>query len=104
MVSGLSYSYSVKRYSYSKAAHVTGPVFDHEQNRSRKSDLKRIVSLLTQLIQWPACVSEGYIEYEYEYRDAENEYEGMQNSLCAKSPRTRSGIPIAGYRYTTRRL
>jgi hypothetical protein len=37
--------------------------------------LKRIVSMLTRLIQRTNTVSEGSIEYEYEYRDAEYEYE-----------------------------
>ncbi len=36
-----------------------------------KTDLKRIVSMLTRLIQRTAGVSEGSIEYEY--RDAEYE-------------------------------
>ena len=31
--------------------------------------------MLTQLIQRTDSVSEGWIEYEYEYRDAEYEYE-----------------------------
>jgi four helix bundle protein len=48
---------------------------DDESNRRGKSDLKRIVSMLTRLIQRSETVSEGSIEYEYEYRDAEYEYE-----------------------------
>ena len=48
---------------------------DVESNRRGKSDLKRIVSMLTRLIQRTETVSEGSIEYEYEYRDAEYEYE-----------------------------
>jgi len=40
-----------------------------------KSNLKRIVSMLTRLIQRTTVVSEDRIEYEYEYRDAEYEYE-----------------------------
>ena len=48
---------------------------DSETNRRGKSDLKRIVSMLTRLIQRTETVSEGSIEYEYEYRDAEYEYE-----------------------------
>jgi four helix bundle protein len=48
---------------------------DSEINRRGKSDLKRIVSMLTRLIQRTGTVSEGSIEYEYEYRDAEYEYE-----------------------------
>ena len=46
-----------------------------ETNRRGKSVLKRIVSMLTRLIQRTGAVSEGSIEYEYEYRDAEYEYE-----------------------------
>ena len=50
---------------------------DGDSNRRGKSDLKRIVSMLTRLIQRTESVSEGAIEYEYEYRDAEYEYEEM---------------------------
>ena len=50
---------------------------DTESNRRGKSDLKRIVSMLTRLIQRTESVAEGSIEYEYEYRDAEYEYEKM---------------------------
>ena len=57
-----SCSYSVQRYSYSK-----GPV--------GKTNLKRIESMLTRLIQRSPTVSDGSIEYEREYRDAEYEYE-----------------------------
>jgi four helix bundle protein len=46
---------------------------DEESNRRGKSDLKRIVSMLTRLIQRTETVSEESIEYEY--RDAEYEYE-----------------------------
>jgi len=46
---------------------------DVESNRRGKSDLKRIVSMLTRLIQRTERVSESSIEYEY--RDAEYEYE-----------------------------
>ncbi|NJM48456.1 MAG: four helix bundle protein, partial [Alkalinema sp. RU_4_3] len=46
---------------------------DVESNRRGKSDLKRIVSMLTRLIQRTSNVSEGSVEYEYEYRDAEYE-------------------------------
>ncbi len=42
-----------------------------------KSNLKRIVSMLTRLIQRTSSVSEGSIEYEYEYRAAEYAYEEM---------------------------
>jgi hypothetical protein len=51
---------------------------DSELNRNRKTNLKRIVSILTRLIQRTETVSEGSIEYEYEYRDAEYEYEKKQ--------------------------
>ena len=54
---------------------------DDEFNRRGKSDLKRIVSMLTRLIQRTESVSEGSIEYEYEYRDAEYEYEEMPEHL-----------------------
>ena len=66
---------------------MTEPIFDHERldvyrlaieyelNRVGKTNLKRIVSMLTRLIQRTDSVSEGSIEYEYEYRDAEYEYE-----------------------------
>ena len=46
---------------------------DGESNGHGKSELKRIVSMLTRLIQRTESVSEGAIEYEYEYRDAEYE-------------------------------
>ena len=53
---------------------------DEEPNRRGKSDLKRIVSMLTRLIQrkqTKTTMAEDAIEYEYEYeyRDAEYEYE-----------------------------
>jgi hypothetical protein len=48
---------------------------DDETNRNGKSTLKRIVSMLTRLIQRTENVAEERIEYEYEYRDAEYEYE-----------------------------
>ena len=48
---------------------------DSELNRVGKTNLKRIVSMLTRLIQRTDSVSEGSIEYEYEYRGAEYEYE-----------------------------
>ncbi len=37
--------------------------------------MKRIVSMLTRLIQRTEAFAENRIEYEYEYRDAEYEYE-----------------------------
>ena len=48
---------------------------DDESNRHGKSELKRIVSMLTRLIQRTQTVAEDAFEYEYEYRDAEYEYE-----------------------------
>jgi four helix bundle protein len=48
---------------------------DAESNRRGKSELKRIVSMLSRLIQRTDRVAEGEIEYEYEYREAEYEYE-----------------------------
>ena len=48
---------------------------DGVSNRRGKSDLKRIVSMLTRLIQRTESVSEDSIEYEY--REAEYEYEEM---------------------------
>ncbi len=46
-----------------------------DANQLGKSNLKRIVSMLTRLIQRTTNVSEDRIEYEYEYRGAEYEYE-----------------------------
>jgi four helix bundle protein len=54
------------------ALRVCG-VIDDDSNRRGKTDLKRIVSMLSRLIQRTAGVSGGSIEYEY--RDAEYEYE-----------------------------
>ncbi len=51
---------------------------DNESSHRGKSELKRIVSMLTRLIQRTETVAEGRIEYEYEYRDAEYEYEENQ--------------------------
>ncbi len=48
-------------------------VIDDESDRRGKSDLKRIVSMLTRLIQRTSTVAEDGIEYEY--RVAEYEYE-----------------------------
>ena len=48
---------------------------DDESNRHGKSELKRIVSMLTRLIQRSQSVAEDAFEYEYEYRKAEYEYE-----------------------------
>ena len=46
---------------------------DEEADRQGKSQLKRIVSLLTRLIQRTDRVVDAALEYEYEYRDAEYE-------------------------------
>ena len=56
---------------------------DNESNRRGKSDLIRIVSMLTRLIQGTETVAENRIEYEYEYeyRDAEYEYEPNPKTL-----------------------
>ncbi len=48
---------------------------DEDFNGHGKSELKRIVSMLTRLIQRTNTVAGERIEYEYEYRDAEYEYE-----------------------------
>jgi len=63
---------------------------DIETNRRGKSDLKRIVSMLTRLIQRTDVVSEGSIEYEYEYRDAEYEYEKKPEQSVPSKSATRS--------------
>jgi hypothetical protein len=52
---------------------ISFEAIDSELNRIGKTNLKRIVSMLTRLIQRTDTVSEGSIEYEY--RDAEYEYE-----------------------------
>ena len=52
-------------------------VIDDEIDHLGKSDLKRIVSMLTRLNQRTQTVAEETIEYEYEYRDAEYEYEAQ---------------------------
>ena len=51
---------------------------DGELNIRGKSELKRIVSMLTRLIQRSQSVAEDAFEYEYEYRGAEYEYEENQ--------------------------
>ena len=48
---------------------------DETSDQRGKSDLKRIVAMLTRLIQRSQTVAEETIEYEYEYRGAEYEYE-----------------------------
>ncbi|TVP96749.1 MAG: four helix bundle protein [Planctomycetaceae bacterium] len=51
-----------------------------DANQLSKSNLKRIVSMLSRLIQRTTGESEDRIEYEYEYRDAEYEYEPSAES------------------------
>jgi four helix bundle protein len=65
---------------------------DVESNRRGKSDLKRIVSMLTRLIQRTATVSEDSVEYEYEYRDAEYEYEEMPEQRNLPEPPVGSSL------------
>ena len=60
---------------------------DRESNRHGKSELKRIVSMLTRLIQRSQSVAEDAFEYEYEYRDAEYEYEENQEHKTARTKR-----------------
>lgn len=48
---------------------------NQESNLREKSDLQRIVSMLTRQIQPTESVAEDRIEHEYENRDAEHEYE-----------------------------
>ena len=48
------------------------PIFDHQ-----RLDVYRVASMLTRLIQRVQRVSEESIEYEYEYRGAEYEYEAQ---------------------------
>jgi four helix bundle protein len=50
-------------------------VIDRGVGRQGKAELKRIVSMLTRLIQRSNAVREDRFEYEYEYRDAEYETE-----------------------------
>jgi four helix bundle protein len=61
---------------------------DDDTNQLGKSNLKRIVSMLTRLIQRTQTVSEGRIEYEYEYRDAEYEYDLDQDKKMHPSCRS----------------
>ena len=53
---------------------------DSETNHVGKSTLKRIVSMLTRLIQRTESVADRPIEYEY--REAEYEYEESPNNDC----------------------
>jgi four helix bundle protein len=48
---------------------------DEEVNRTNKIKLKRIVSMLTRLVQRSESVSEDLTEYEYRYTEYEYEYE-----------------------------
>ena len=48
---------------------------DDESNRHGKSELKRIVTMLTRLNQRSQSVAEDAFEYEYEHRKADYEYE-----------------------------
>ena len=63
---------ALKGASIHDVLHVCEAI-DDEANRRGKSDLKRIVSMLTRLIQRNQTVGGDAIEYEY--RDAEYEYE-----------------------------
>ncbi len=57
---------------------------DDESNRHGKYELKRIVSMLTRLIQRSQSVAEDAFEYEYEYRGAEYEYEEQPGIQTAR--------------------
>jgi hypothetical protein len=46
---------------------------EEESNRVGKTQLRRIVSMLTRLIQRTGRATDAAIKYEYEYRDAEYE-------------------------------
>ena len=59
---------------------------DAETNQVGRSTLKRIVSMLTRLIQRTENVAEGSIEYEY--REAEYEYEESPNKALAAERRS----------------
>ena len=62
---------------------MSEPIFDHEKldacifeiarGSVRKTQLRRIVSMPTRLIQRSGRMAQDAIEYEYEYRDAEYE-------------------------------
>jgi hypothetical protein len=62
---------------------ISFEAIDSELNRIGKTNLKRIVSMLTRLIQRSDSVSEESIEYEYEYRDAEYEYDKKHKHSAA---------------------
>ncbi len=63
---------------------------DVESNGRGNFDLKRIVSMLTRLIQRTEAASEGSIEYEY--RDAEYEYEEMPEQRNPPEPPVGSSL------------
>ena len=67
---------------------------DKVTNLRGKSDLKRIVSMLTRLIQRTEAVAEDRIEYEYEYeyRDAEYEYGASPVNLTNNPMHVSGGI------------
>ena len=89
------YAYRCTEYEYDFEALHTGDqrevsqfmtfcvcdAVDPESDSHGKSNLKRIVSMLTRLIQRTQSVSDGSIEYEYEYRDADYEYENTEPLL-----------------------
>ena len=60
---------------------------DDESTIHGKSELNRIVSMLTRLIQRRQSVAEDAFEYEYEYRDAEYEYEEDRETEAARTKR-----------------
>ena len=63
---------------------------DDAQHRELKTMLKRIVSMLTRLIARTDTVSEPAIEYEYEYRGAEYEYDGADEPEPCDGTKRRS--------------
>ncbi len=71
---------------------VVCDAIDVESNRRGKSHLKRIVSMLTRLIQRTETMSEDRIEYEYEYHDAEYEYEKIPEQRNPPEPPVGSSL------------
>jgi len=67
---------------------------DGQSNIHGKSELKRIVSMLTRLIQRTGTVAEDAFEYEYEYRDAEYEYEENTENQSARTNHS-TPVPVA---------
>jgi len=59
---------------------------DTDQHGELKRSLKRIVSMLTRLIARADAVAEPGSEYEYEYRDAEYEYDGCAEPELSRPP------------------